>query len=624
MSGRLRTTEVLRTAWRNATGLAPILWREARWLLLGQAVLLLLQAALPAAGLLITRELVNLLTALGSLDQAGAVRLIRVAGLQMGVELLSVLLTALSSPLTVRLNQRMQFALQSALALKAAAEPLAEFDRPGFFDDLQRARTGAGQHVSGWLEGIFSLIRQVLTVGTMALVLGRISPYLALALLAVVVPFTLIQFQIGADRLAQFRDLMPTVRRADYFTELLTSRAAAKEVRLFGLAASFYERYCRFFWQNADEVARLRSKVSWRLFRMDVLGLAATVAILGAAMVPVLSAERMTPGDFLIVLQAILSLRGTAQSLGLSVSRLLDDFLAITDLLGFLDRSSGTAAMADSRQRFPTAIRNGIEVRGISFRYAGGDRPSLSDISFHIRPGERVALVGENGSGKSTLVKCLLGLYPVDAGAILVDGIPLNAIAEQDLRANMTAVFQDFMVYQLSVRDNVAAGCLRKADDTEQIWDALHKSGAAEFVARLPEGLETQLGHRFAGTDLSTGQWQKLAIARGYFGEGQVIVLDEPTAALDPVAEALLYEKFAELTREKTSLLVSHRLGICPLADRILVLKQGRLVEQGSHAELMALGGEYARMYARQADWYARDSVCAGRGGAAHAGNLAQ
>jgi ATP-binding cassette, subfamily B, bacterial len=245
-----------------------------------------------------------------------------------------------------------------------------------------------------------------------------------------------------------------------------------------------------------------------------------------------------------------------------------------------------------------------IAFEEVWFTYPGSDRPALAGVSFTLGARETVALVGENGAGKTTIVKLLLGLYQPDAGRVMLDGVDVQAIGPSELRATMSAVFQQFVRYPLNVAENVGIGQPERMHDRRRLAAAVAQAGASEIMARLPDGDATLLGPDVGGVDLSGGQWQRVALARGFFREAQVLVLDEPTAALDPLAELAIFERFADLAAGKTALLISHRLGMARLADRVLVLAQGRLVEQGPHDTLVAAGGEYATLFGAQARWY--------------------
>jgi ATP-binding cassette, subfamily B, bacterial len=279
-----------------------------------------------------------------------------------------------------------------------------------------------------------------------------------------------------------------------------------------------------------------------------------------------------------------------------------DDLRYVQDFFDLVDGPEG--GTVGTRPAGP--IKESIVFDDVSFTYPGRAEPALEHLSVTIMPGERIALVGENGAGKSTFVKLLLGLYRPTSGRILVDGVDLREIAPADWHRRLGAVFQEFARYQTTIRDNIGFGWIDKPDDAALVEAAAARSGALELAAAWPQGLDTPLGHEFHdGADLSLGQWQKLAIARAYLRPAELLILDEPASALDAGAEAEVYAQFAAMARERTVVMISHRLGSCRIADRILVLEHGRLVEAGTHAALLAAGGAYAALYRMQAAWYA-------------------
>ncbi|HYF64921.1 MAG TPA: ABC transporter ATP-binding protein, partial [Herpetosiphonaceae bacterium] len=393
----------------------------------------------------------------------------------------------------------------------------------------------------------------------------------------------------------------PHTRAMRYFTTLATTDTHAKEVRVLGLGRYLEERYWRAFEALRGETSRRR--------RRQAPGPLAAAALFAASAIlafwwVVANAMRghATPGDVVLVLQTLAAAQTYLGGLAGTAALLRGHLLFFDKLFAFLGYQSPMRVEPEARAaNFP--LRQGIDFSDVGYRYANGG-PALEAVSFRIRPGECVALVGENGAGKTTLVKLLCRLYDPTAGAIAVDGADLRTLDLERWRAAIGAVFQDFGRYQLTVAENIALGRLDALAAPELIERAAAQAGFAEHAARLAGGYATQLGGQFGGVDLSGGQWQALGIARALLRDAAILILDEPTAALDPRAEHALFERFRRLAAGKTTLVVTHRLASVALADRILVLKRGRLVEQGSHRELMALDGEYAALYRLQADQY--------------------
>jgi ATP-binding cassette subfamily B protein len=313
---------------------------------------------------------------------------------------------------------------------------------------------------------------------------------------------------------------------------------------------------------------------------------------------------RYNVGVFYLITAAIQQASGNLQQAFSTASGIADQALFLTDLIGFFElkpvvESKPNALLA------PRPIRKGFEFRNVSFAYPGTDRTVLKDFNFSIEPGERIALIGENGQGKTTVVKLITRLYDPTEGEILLDGVDLRDYAIDDLHREMGVIFQDFMRYEMTVRENISIGHVEVPHTNEEIENAAHKSLAAEVVKKLAGGYDQMLGRRFvSGVDLSGGEWQRIALARAYLRDAQLLVLDEPTAALDAKSELEVFERFAELTTGKMALLISHRFSTVRMADRIVVLAAGQLVEEGTHQQLMALGARYAEMFEMQAASY--------------------
>jgi ATP-binding cassette subfamily B protein len=313
---------------------------------------------------------------------------------------------------------------------------------------------------------------------------------------------------------------------------------------------------------------------------------------------------RISVGTLTFLAGAIAAANIELQTVFSLFSNIAEQSLFLTDLLAFL---SVRPKIQSPRHAIPAPrpIRDGIEFRNVSFRYPGSETSVLKNLYFRLEPGERVALVGENGEGKTTFVKLLARLYEPTSGAILIDGIDLRDYRVEDLRKEIGIIFQDFFRYDMAVRDNIATGRVELRQDDSALWEAARKSGASSLVERLPAQLEQMLGRRFeGGIDLSGGQWQRMALARAYLRDAQVLILDEPTASLDAVAEAEVFDNFAELTRDRMALLISHRFSTVRMADRIVVLADGQVSEEGTHDHLVSAGGQYARLFEIQAANY--------------------
>jgi ATP-binding cassette subfamily B protein len=515
---------------------------------------------------------------------------------------------------TAVIRERVELAVQREIQTKAIALPLLTFERPEYYARLEQGREVLGGSLIYWLQELTWLTNMVVALAGLLLLYVRASlPLAALLLLTATVQLAL---SIRYSRVRAERDQVdwPLRRERDYWGGLLASRELASELRLFGLAEHLLGRWRTLGGQLLGRltVAARRAggqMIAHTAFR-EAVGLTILLALLLLALRGALSL-----GSLVALLYALSQFRrmladvaGVVQRLGVFWRRLdgLRTFLAPeASVQGPGTDSNGTAEE-------PFDLGEGVEFHDIGFTYPGADRPALVGVNLRLRSGERVALVGENGAGKTTLVRLLLGLYQPTTGRITVDGVDLATIDPKRWRRTATAVFQDFVRYPTSVVENIAYGDIALLADNflqqpvpARIRAAAIKSGADAFIEGLPNGYSTLLGKEFASAvDLSAGQWQRLALARAYLREASLIVLDEPTALLDPRAEVAVYRQFRDAAAGRCAIFISHRLGPARLADRIVVLQHGQIVESGSHDALLARNGEYARLYRLQASWY--------------------
>jgi len=504
--------------------------------------------------------------------------------------------------MAARLNERVRERLDRAFYAKALALRLEWFESPAYYDAIQRARdVMADREVANHLIVFGTLFTVGPRVGAILWTLGGVHPALPAVLLG---GGALLIRWYAATTIEMFDILSAQTglqRRRDYLRDLLTRRASASEVRLFGLGEHLTGRWRR----TADRLHDQQADAYRRRFSRGVALTGVLVAlelVVLAGLVLAAARGALTVGGLVALGYATHQYMGEIFRVGNRLSQLRRFFGELRHVAAFFEL--GHEEPADGlRPLAPPA--DGVRFERVSFTYPGGTRAALAGVSLTIRPGERIALVGENGSGKSTLAKLLLGLYQPTSGRVLVDGADLSTVDRAAWRSRVGAVLQDFVRYALTARENVGFGRLERLHDTEAIAAAADKSSAAAVVARLPDGWDTLLGRELVGgQDLSQGQWQALAIARAYLRDAGVLVLDEPTAALDARGEVGVYRQFPEMARGRSVLLISHRLGSTRLADRVVVLRDGRIVEEGTHAELVARGGHFAELYAIQAAWY--------------------
>jgi ATP-binding cassette subfamily B protein len=485
---------------------------------------------------------------------------------------------------------------------KAAALDVTVYEDPIFYDRLERARVQATDRLA-MIQSMGRLLQQIVTTITFSAALLWYSPWLLLLLIAGVIPAFLGESHFAFLGYAKNFRQTPIRRQMDYLRQVGGSKEAAKELKLFNLSEYLTERFSKLSEQIYHEnVALAKRKVFWG----GVLSIIATLGYYGSYAFVIWRAVNgfYSIGLLFFLTQAIMQASSNIQQVFSTASGIADQALFLTDLIAFFDMKPRVESVANGIKT-PRPIKRGFEFRNVSFAYPGTERRVLKNFNFTLSPGERIALIGENGQGKTTVVKLITRLYDPTEGEILLDGVDLREYDLDDLHAEMGVIFQDFMRYEMTARENIAVGRIERPHTEEEIVYSAQKSLADGVIAKLAGSYDQMLGRRFeTGVDLSGGEWQKIALARAYLRDAQLLILDEPTAALDAKSELEVFERFAELTTGKMALLISHRFSTVRMADRIVVLEGGRLVEEGSHQQLIALGGRYAAMFEMQAASY--------------------
>ncbi|HZP07559.1 MAG TPA: ABC transporter ATP-binding protein [Terracidiphilus sp.] len=485
---------------------------------------------------------------------------------------------------------------------KAAALDVTVYEDPVFYDRLERARVQATDRLA-MIQQMGRLIQQSVTALAFSALLIKYSPLLLFLLVAGVIPAFLGESHFAFLTYAKNFRQTPLRRQMDYLRQVGGSKEAAKELKLFNLSSYLTDRFTALSQTIYEQnVALNRRRLFWG-------GLLAILGQLGYYSAYILSIYRTIEGrysigDLTVITTAIMQAMGNIQQAFSTASGVADQALFLTDLLAFFEMKPHVQSKPNGLP-IPRPITQGFEFHNVSFAYPGTSRRVLSDFNFILAPGERVALIGENGQGKTTIVKLITRLYDPTEGQILLDGVDLREYDLDSLHAEIGVIFQDFMRYEMTAHENIAVGRIEVEHAPEEIAYAAEKSLASSVIAKLPKRYDQMLGRRFeGGVDLSGGEWQKLALARAYLRDAQLLILDEPTASLDARSEFEVFERFAELTLDKMALLISHRFSTVRMADRIVVLEGGRLVEEGNHTQLMALGGRYAAMFEMQAASY--------------------
>jgi ATP-binding cassette subfamily B protein len=485
---------------------------------------------------------------------------------------------------------------------KAASLDVTVYEDPIFYDRLERARVQATDRLA-MIQQMGQLIQQTVTAVAFSAVLIRYSPFLLLLLVAGIIPAFLGESHFAFLTYAKNFRQTPLRRQMDYLRQVGGSKEAAKELKLFNLSSYLTGRFTTLSQQVYDENVALNRR---RLFWGGLLGVAGQCGYYAAYAYSIYRTiqGRYSIGDLTLITTAIMQATSNIQQAFSTASGVADQALFLTDLLAFFEMKPRVQSKVNGLPA-PRPIVRGFEFRNVSFAYPGADRRILRNFNFTLYPGERVALIGENGQGKTTIVKLITRLYDPTEGEILLDGVDLREYGLADLHSEIGVIFQDFMRYEMTARENIVVGRVEVPHTVEEIEYAAQKSLASEIIGQLHGGYDQMLGRRFeGGVDLSGGEWQKLALARAYLRDAQLLILDEPTAALDARSEFEVFRRFAELTSGKMALLISHRFSTVRMADRIVVLEAGQLVEEGSHSQLIALGGRYASMFEMQAASY--------------------
>jgi ATP-binding cassette, subfamily B, bacterial len=590
----LHLGRTLRVVWESGPG----------WTLAG-AALVLVQSLMPLVLLYLLKLIIDSVTigAAGS-DRAGVfghiLYLISLAG---AGTLIMVLCRSLADLVKEGQSRVVTDHVSDLIHAKSVEVDLSYYENPAYHDTLFRAQEEAPWRPTSIVAGLMQLGQNAITFLGMAGLLIAFHWGAALVIGLACLPGVLIRIKYAGRMFRWQQDSTAMERRAWYFHEVLTNSTFAKEIRLFGLGPHFMEWFRDLRKQLRE--ARLKIQRSRSIF--EVIGQASgTLAIFGLLALIAYKTlyGAITLGSMVMYYQAFQRAQASLQEMLTGIAGLYEDNLFISNFYKFLDLKP-TLTVSKQTISFPRPITKGIDVRGVNFSYPGATRPALKDISLTVAPGSVVALVGENGSGKTTLIKLLCRFYDPSGGSIAIDGRDLRDIDLNSLRGGISVIFQDYVRYNLSAKDNIRLGHIESRSPNGTIAAAARQTGAHEFIEKLPHGYDTILGNWFeAGNELSLGEWQKIALSRAFLREADLVVLDEPTSSMDPRAEFQVFAAFRELLNGRTGILISHRFSTVRLADYIYVLDKGSISEKGTHEELLRAGGQYATLFNMQAESY--------------------
>ncbi len=589
------------SALRNIPPLLRIVWESGRAVVAFDLAFRVAGALIPIAMLSVSRLIIDAVAG-SMLGHAPGSRLWVLVGIEASLAAAGSILGRLIGYCDSLLADRFTRHISLRVMEHASRLDLESYEDPVFYDKLERARVQATDRLA-MINATGALLQQVIVAATLSASIFAFSPWLLALLVACVVPAFLTESHFAFLGYSLSFRQTPVRRLLDYLRVLGASKESAKELKLFGLSSFLTGRY--------DELSQglYKQNVALAGHRLRIGTLLSLLSTAGYYAAYVYVVYRTVRGDLSIgkltfLAGAIAGASSNIQTIFSTFSGIADQALFLTDLLEFFRVRPRVASKASALPA-PRPIRSGFEFQDVGFVYPGGNRRVLDALNLRIEPGERIALIGENGQGKTTIVKLLTRLYEPSAGRILLDGVDLREYSIEDLHREIGVIFQDFMRYEMTAADNIAVGSIERRQDRAGIGAAASKSQAEPVIRRLPRGFEQVLGRRFeGGVDLSGGEWQKVALARAYLREAQILILDEPTASLDARSEYEVFQRFAELTQGKMALLISHRFSTVRMADRILVLEDGRIAEEGSHNRLVALSGRYAAMFEMQAAAY--------------------
>ncbi len=595
--------------WRQYLGVfrysrraIELVWQTSRPLTLVLAAATLIAGLLPAAAAWVGQLIVDGVVAAINADNGIPPRLLWLVaiegGIMAGIAGAQRAIQIVQSLLRAQLGQRVNVMILE----KAQTLQLADFEDSEFYDKLTRARREASSRPLSLVNRTFGLIQNAISLASFAGLLLGFSPWAVAILVAAGLPQFFSEAKFSGDAFRLFRWRSPDTRQQMYLETVLAREDSAKEVKLFQLGPLLLQRYRDIFRRLYREDRRLTLRRDLWGFGLGLIATLAFYATYGWIVMTTV-AGRITLGQMTMYLSVFRQGQSAVSASLTAISGMYEDNLYLSNLYEYLEQpiTVGTGEATEG-----VVPGDGLRFEAVSFRYPGSEADALRDVSLHLAPGHSIALVGDNGSGKTTLIKLLAGLYAPTAGRIRLDGTDLGDWDSQALRERIGIIFQDFMRYQLPVGENIGAGDVRHFDD-ESRWQRAARQGLAEpFIEAIPGGYHAQLGRWFRdGRELSGGQWQKIAVARAFMREGaDILVLDEPTAAMDAAAEAEIFEHFRTLTHDRMAILISHRFSTVRMADEIIVIEGGRIIERGSHASLLDADGRYARLFRLQAAGY--------------------
>ena len=582
-----------------------LVWETRPWILFTMLFMSVFNGVMPIIGTYIARELLNLLgdAIRGRVDDFRAIS--GLLALQFGYMFVKRIVTQINNMLMKITGELVSNHIRLKIISKARTIDTASFDTPEFYQKLENANREAGNRPVQILNSTFGIMSTAISMLSYVTAMVAISPVAPLIIIAMSIPSAVVNFIYRRKNADYLYRRSKERRKLNYFSNIMCSKDHVKEVRMFGMSDLLIGKYKEVFASYFSGLKKLIvSEGMWHII-LSVLTTVVNCALYIFIARKVFTGE-LQIGDYSFYTSALSNIAGGVATLVSTTASIYEGTLFIDNMMSFMKEEQHIIPRLSEPKKVHHGEGHIIEFRNVSFRYPGTERDVIKNVSFTLNPRESVVLVGLNGAGKTTLLKLLTRLYDPTEGEILLDGVDLRDYDVADLYKMFGIIFQDFGKYAFTVRENISFGDLSKEIDDERVSYAAAQSGAKDFIERMPDSYKTPLMRIFEdnGLELSGGQWQKLAIARAFYSDADVMILDEPTAALDALAEQEIYNEFDALSKNKTTIFVSHRLSSATRASKIIVLEYGELVEEGTHSELMALHGKYYELFSTQASRY--------------------
>ncbi|MCT1403818.1 ABC transporter ATP-binding protein/permease [Paenibacillus sp. p3-SID867] len=560
----------------------------------------------PAMQIWLQKELINSISQI-STSHIFFQKAIQFAIIIVVASVIVTIFTELAKIIYQKIKIKMQYKLKKKLLQKSGSLSLIQFEDSRIYDQLGIADEGLNKNVMDVINSLLLIVQQISSLIVVYGLLSSISWYIPLVLIAASIPGMIFLIISKNQQFKITLFTLPQGREAEYLARLITRREAAKEIRIFNLSGYLIDQWSRIILAINPLFIRQAIKES----RNRVLGatiLQASMLLISLVLIFSMDRGHLTIGDYVALIAAVATVQGIFGIISMHVGLIYEMSMYVNKLFDFFDINIDDNISAENESVKDDMNFDKIQVDNITFRFPDREEKILDKVSLTINKGETIAIVGKNGAGKSTLVNCILGLYKTEGGQIFYGDTPLSEIPLLKLHQMITVVFQDFVKYQMTFKQNIALGNIEHLDNESNIISISEQVGISGLVNSLENGINTRIGKEFGGTELSGGQWQKLAIARAMARSAEILILDEPTASLDPLSELEVFDHFRDLSKGKTTLIIAHRLGPVRHADRILVMDNGQIIESGTHDELIDVNGEYAKMYNSQAKWYSTNT----------------